>query len=135
MHVMAKSGPARMSQSSLASGMASDRRSIPAPPIAGTSRPPRMFRRDEHHYLINDSGLEGVESQIRSAFQKETLNLALVCSSRGSARSRPRISSHPGSLRDPPAAIENDAKQFASAGKSGAIGQLRLVLEELFRCR
>src|SRR5678815_581875 len=86
-----------------------------------------MCIRDSYN-LINDSVLEGAESQIRTAFQHEALNLALLQffteQVKTAANQKP-----PRSLLNALPPVKNHTKQFAPTWQTRPVRQLRFVFE------
>src|SRR5215471_18091647 len=78
------------------------------------------------HYLINDAGRQGIESQIRPAFQQKTLNFAGIQLGgklfEGPAKDQ-GIRKH----GNPVPPVEDYSQQGAAAGQAAAVGQLRIV--------
>src|SRR5215475_14423379 len=78
------------------------------------------------HYLINDAGRQGIESQIRPTFQQKALNFAGIQFGRELLEG-PAKDQGIRKPRNPVPPVEDHAQQGAPAGQAAAVGQLRIV--------
>src|SRR5262249_33293000 len=84
------------------------------------------FGRHEGYYLINDSGAERVEGQIRPTFHEKTLDLHAPKAARQLFETAAK-NQCARELRQAPAPIQNHRQQSTAARKTAAISKLRLV--------
>src|SRR5262245_18578563 len=92
----------------------------------GDLAPAKNFRRDKDNYLINDSGLNRIGSQVRPAFHKETLNLEGP-ESFGQFSEIALNQDTTWKRWDPASSVQNHGHERPAAGKAASIGKLRSV--------